>query len=54
MLLSQDQYKSISAFAPITHPSQCPWGIKAFTGYLGVDQETWKVCPARFRVGCMK
>ncbi|KAG7391694.1 hypothetical protein PHYPSEUDO_003768 [Phytophthora pseudosyringae] len=36
------QYKSISAFAPISHPSQCPWGIKAFTGYLGVDQETWK------------
>lgn len=36
------QYKSISAFAPIAHPSECPWGIKAFTGYLGVDQETWK------------
>ncbi|CAH0480435.1 unnamed protein product [Peronospora belbahrii] len=36
------QYKSISAFAPISHPSQCPWGIKSFTGYLGVDQETWK------------
>ncbi|CAH0489732.1 unnamed protein product [Peronospora farinosa] len=36
------QYKSISAFAPIAHPSQCPWGIKAFTGYLGVEQETWK------------
>ncbi|POM70840.1 Peptidase [Phytophthora palmivora] len=41
-LISQTQYKSISAFAPISHPSQCPWGIKAFTGYLGVDQETWK------------
>ncbi|GAB9474435.1 S-formylglutathione hydrolase [Globisporangium polare] len=37
-----DQYKSISAFAPISHPSQCPWGIKAFTGYLGPDQEAWK------------
>uniref|UniRef100_K3WZH1 S-formylglutathione hydrolase n=1 Tax=Globisporangium ultimum (strain ATCC 200006 / CBS 805.95 / DAOM BR144) TaxID=431595 RepID=K3WZH1_GLOUD len=37
-----DQYKSISAFAPISHPSQCPWGIKAFTGYLGPDQESWK------------
>ncbi|CAI5734157.1 unnamed protein product [Hyaloperonospora brassicae] len=41
-----DQYKSISAFAPISHPSQCPWGIKAFTGYLGVDQETWKTYDA--------
>lgn len=38
-----EQYQSISAFAPICHPSQCPWGIKAFTGYLGCDQETWKV-----------
>ncbi|CEG47268.1 s-formylglutathione hydrolase [Plasmopara halstedii] len=36
------QYQSISAFAPISHPRQCPWGIKAFTGYLGVDQESWK------------
>jgi S-formylglutathione hydrolase len=39
----QEQYKSISAFAPIVHPTQCPWGVKAFTGYLGVDQEAWKV-----------
>ncbi|XP_063902635.1 S-formylglutathione hydrolase [Zophobas morio] len=28
-------YKSVSAFAPICNPSECPWGIKAFTGYLG-------------------
>lgn len=28
-------YKSVSAFAPICNPSKCPWGIKAFTGYLG-------------------
>lgn len=32
-------YKSVSAFAPICNPSNCPWGIKAFTGYLG-PQET--------------
>ncbi|OQR83108.1 S-formylglutathione hydrolase, partial [Thraustotheca clavata] len=32
----------VSAFAPICHPTQCPWGIKAFTGYLGTDQSTWK------------
>ncbi|TDH73513.1 hypothetical protein CCR75_006124 [Bremia lactucae] len=36
------QYKSISALAPICHPIQCAWGVKAFTGYLGVDQEAWK------------
>ena len=35
-------YKSVSAWAPITNPSQCPWGEKAFTGYLGEDKEEWK------------
>ncbi len=28
-------YKSVSAFAPIVAPMQCPWGEKAFNGYLG-------------------
>ncbi len=32
------QYRSLSAFAPIAAPMQCPWGRKAFTGYLGVDE----------------
>lgn len=35
-------YKSVSAFAPITSPMNCPWGEKALTGYLGDDRETWK------------
>lgn len=39
-------FKSISAFAPIVAPSQCPWGQKAFSNYLGVDQETWKTYDA--------
>jgi len=34
-------YRSVSAFAPIAAPSQCPWGIKAFTGYLGTDKRAW-------------
>lgn len=34
-------FKSVSAFAPICAPSQCPWGQKAFTGYLGPNQEEW-------------
>ena len=34
-------FKSVSAFAPICAPSQCPWGHKAFTGYLGADSATW-------------
>jgi S-formylglutathione hydrolase len=36
-----DIYKSVSAFAPITAPSDCPWGQKAFSNYLGSDQSTW-------------
>jgi len=34
-------FKSVSAFAPICAPSQCPWGRKAFTGYLGLDPTRW-------------
>ncbi|AMN48386.1 S-formylglutathione hydrolase [Steroidobacter denitrificans] len=35
------QYRSVSAFAPIAAPSRCPWGEKAFTGYLGPDRTHW-------------
>lgn len=35
-------YKSVSAWAPISNPSKCPWGEKAFSGYLGDDKEEWK------------
>ena len=35
------KFKSVSAFAPICAPSQCPWGEKAFTHYLGEDRSTW-------------
>lgn len=34
-------YQSVSAFAPIAAPMQCPWGVKAFTGYLGDDRAAW-------------
>ncbi|MEH3087620.1 MAG: S-formylglutathione hydrolase [Xylophilus ampelinus] len=34
-------FRSVSAFAPICAPSQCPWGEKAFTGYLGADRAAW-------------
>lgn len=37
-----DRFKSVSAFAPIAAPSQCPWGHKAFTGYLGSDWRAWE------------
>lgn len=35
------RFKSVSALAPIVNPMQCPWGQKAFTGYLGEDQTAW-------------
>lgn len=34
-------YQSVSAFAPIAAPMQCPWGMKAFSGYLGEDRAAW-------------
>ena len=35
------RFKSLSALAPICAPSQCPWGEKAFSGYLGADRAQW-------------
>jgi S-formylglutathione hydrolase len=29
------KYVSVSAFSPICNPTKCPWGVKAFTNYLG-------------------
>ena len=40
-LRNRDRYRSVSAFAPIAAPSRCPWGVKAFTGYLGEDRAAW-------------
>lgn len=41
-LKNRDRYLSISAFAPIAAPSECPWGQKAFSGYLGADRARWR------------
>lgn len=35
-------YRSVSAFAPICNPTVCPWGKKAFKGYLGDDKKEWE------------
>jgi len=34
-LKNPGMYTSVSAFAPICNPTKCPWGTKAFSGYLG-------------------
>jgi S-formylglutathione hydrolase len=50
-LRNPDLYRSVSAFAPIAAPSRCPWGVKALSGYLGEDRETWKRYDASELVG---
>ena len=45
-LKNPEAYQSISAFAPIVAPMQCPWGEKALGGYLGSDREAWKAYDA--------
>ncbi len=41
-LRNPERYKSVSAFAPIAAPMQCPWGQKAFGNYLGADSQSWR------------
>jgi S-formylglutathione hydrolase len=41
-LRNPDRFKSISAFAPIVSPSNCPWGEKALSGYIGNDTALWR------------
>jgi S-formylglutathione hydrolase len=40
-LRNPGQYRSVSAFAPVSSPSQVPWGRKAFSRYLGDDVAKW-------------
>lgn len=35
------RFRSVSAFAPICHPTGSDWGRKQFTAYLGNDESTW-------------
>ncbi len=41
-LRNPEVYRSVSAFAPIAAPMNCPWGEKALTAYLGADREAWR------------
>lgn len=45
-LKNPNRFVSVSAFAPICAPMQCAWGQKAFTGYLGGDQNKWQAYDA--------
>jgi S-formylglutathione hydrolase len=39
-------YRSVSAFAPICHPTRCDWGQGCFSAYLGEDGDAWKAYDA--------
>lgn len=41
-LKNKDKYKSVSAFAPIVSPLNCPWGHKALSKYIGEDRGPWE------------
>jgi len=41
-LKNQNLFHSVSAFAPICSPMQCPWGEKSLENYLGGNKEDWR------------
>ncbi|WP_374284791.1 S-formylglutathione hydrolase [Novosphingobium sp.] len=41
-LRNPGRFRSVSAFAPIVRPLNCPWGEKALGGYLGADRAVWR------------
>jgi pimeloyl-ACP methyl ester carboxylesterase len=45
-LRNPERYRSVSAFAPISSPMHCPWGEKAFGGYLGSQRAAWRTWDA--------
>jgi S-formylglutathione hydrolase len=45
-LRNPELFQSVSAFAPIAAPTRCPWGEKAFSGYLGADRAAWRAYDA--------
>jgi S-formylglutathione hydrolase len=53
-LKNPQQYRSVSAFAPISAPMRCPWGEKAFSNYLGSDKQTWAAYDASELIGTQR
>jgi len=50
-LRNPGKYRSVSAFAPICHPSDCAWGQKALGNYLGEDRNDWVQYDATLLIG---
>lgn len=41
-------YRSVSAFSPIVHPTESPWGQKAFSLYLGLEPSRATLFPVLY------
>ncbi|MEZ5571322.1 MAG: S-formylglutathione hydrolase [Halioglobus sp.] len=41
-LKNPGSFRSVSAFAPICSPLNCPWGEKALGNYLGPNRQHWQ------------
>ncbi len=41
-LRNAGRFRSVSAFAPIVSPLNCPWGEKALGGYIGPNKTDWR------------
>jgi len=50
-LRNPGKYLSVSAFSPICHPSDCAWGQKAFSNYLGDNRNDWIPYDASLLIG---
>jgi S-formylglutathione hydrolase len=50
-LRNPGKYLSVSAFAPICHPSECGWGQKALSNYLGDNRNDWIQYDASLLIG---
>lgn len=50
-LRNPGRYLSVSALAPICHPTGCAWGEKVFSEYLGTDRTTWQAWDASLLLG---
>jgi S-formylglutathione hydrolase len=50
-LKNPGKYLSVSAFAPICNPSNCGWGQKAFSQYLGENRNDWAEYDAAMLIG---
>lgn len=50
-LRNPGKYASVSAFSPVCHPSDCAWGQKALSAYLGEDRNDWIPYDAALLIG---